>query len=414
MAEVTARQLALRALEAWREEGRFADAIAHELLGQSRLGGSDRAFSLELFYGTLRNLTLLDFWIGLLRHGSIDQGLRDILRLGLYQVFLIETADHAAVFETVQLAPRRTRGMVNAVLRSAIREKSDLRAEAEQQPASTRFSHPAFLVDRWSRAFGADNTIAICRWDNQPPPTYARINQLKVSAAEWRKGHPQFVPLERMPDFVHLPGLTAADMTAGDLYIQDPSTTIACQLVDPQPGDAVLDACAAPGGKTGYLAQSMQNRGRIVACDRDPVRLSRLQSNMDRLGVRIVEAVQSEWGGEIAQPQGYRPFDRILVDAPCTNTGVMRRRVDVRWRLDEGVFAKMQALQLSILHSVAPRLRPGGVLVYSTCSIESEENEEIVDRFVKADGSFRMTEQRSSLPYRDGFDGAFAARLQKD
>src|SRR6266478_3085235 len=219
MAELSARQIALTALRLWRKEKHFADFIISGLLTKTQLNASDRGFALELFYGVLRNLTLLDFWIGCVRASGIDRDLRDILRFGLYQLLCLRTPEHAAVHETVELAAKKQRTVVNAILRTATRQRSELLARAAAQPLFVRTSHPQFLVERWH------------------------------------------------------------------CYIQDPSTTVACELLDPKPGERILDATAAPGGKTGYIAQLMENLGIIVACDRDPQRLDTLKGNMACLGV---------------------------------------------------------------------------------------------------------------------------------
>lgn len=199
----------------------------------------------------------------------------------------------------------------------------------------------------------------------------------------------------------------------GECYIQDPSTSLSCELLQPEPCDTVLDACAAPGGKTGYLAELMQNQGDLVACDRDPSRVQVLGGNLQRLGVSNGNVVQQDWTtGVLEAGLRGRAFDKILIDAPCTNTGVMRRRVDVRWRLRPDDFARMAAQQFAIVKAVIPLLKPGGALVYSTCSIEPEENEGVLTQILRAFPSLRIEAQQSLLPFRDGFDGAFAAKLR--
>jgi 16S rRNA (cytosine967-C5)-methyltransferase len=183
--------------------------------------------------------------------------------------------------------------------------------------------------------------------------------------------------------------------------------------LDPQPGERVLDACAAPGGKTGYIAQLMGNLGMIVACDRDFERLEILKQNMARLGVVIAHILPHDWISSHVPPEiaTAAPFDRILVDSPCSNTGVMRRRADLRWRLRRTDFDRMQQLQIEIVRALIPLLKPNGVLVYSTCSLEPEENKEVVRRILAKTSSLSLQTERSSLPFRDGFDGAYAARL---
>jgi len=408
------RTLALDALARWRGGREFADRIVAETFARSSLGSSDRAFALELFYGVLRNLTLLDFWIAQLRSEPVDPGARDILRVGLYQVLLIETAAHAAVFETVELARPWVRALINAILRRALREKDALTNAADAQPLTIRFSTPEFLIERWSRQFEAEEVVQLCQRNNRPAPVYARINELKTTVAEFLLRYPGSDLRPGSRNFVTLRDPGAA-LENGDCYIQDPSTAIACEMLRPAPGQTVLDACAAPGGKASYLAEMMENQGTLVAADQDEIRLQRLRDNFVRLGVANTRTVRCDWSDE----ESIRPavfethsFDKILIDAPCTNTGVMRRRVDVRWRLRPDDFARMQRQQLAILRAVAPLLRAGGSLVYSTCSLEREENAEVVEAFLREHPDFNLTNRQETLPFRNSVDGAFAARLE--
>jgi 16S rRNA (cytosine967-C5)-methyltransferase len=184
-------------------------------------------------------------------------------------------------------------------------------------------------------------------------------------------------------------------------------------LLDPKPGERILDATAAPGGKTGYIAQLMENLGIIVACDRDRRRIDTLKENMARLGVGIAQILQHDWTGKRVPPEitSAAPFDRILIDAPCSNTGVMRRRVDVKWRLRPSDFDQMQHLEIEVVRALVPFLKPNGLLVYSTCSLEPEENDNVVRRVLAEKSILRLETEKSSLPFRDGFDGAYAARL---
>ncbi|MGZ5023375.1 MAG: 16S rRNA (cytosine(967)-C(5))-methyltransferase RsmB [Chthoniobacterales bacterium] len=405
---MNARAVALAALNEWRRGRQFADTILQRLLGQHSLGESDRAFATELFYGVLRNLTLLDFWIDHLREAALDHASRDLLRLGLYQIFLLQTPQHAAVFETVELSGRRNRGLINGVLRAALRRQEELRAAAETAPLATRCSHPEFLIERWTTAFDAEAVAALCDWNNQPAPLYARVNRLRGKPEAFSNAE----PIPGKENFVHLKEIPTDALARGDCYIQDPSTALACELLDPQPNESILDACAAPGGKSAYVAELMENRGELVACDRDPARLHLLRENLDRLGVTNTAVVRQDWRDQpLSLELRERKFDRILIDAPCTNTGVMRRRVDVRWRLRPDDFAHMPREQLAILRAVLPLLNPGGVLVYSTCSIDAEENENVVRCALEEFPDLRLEEQKSVLPWRDHFDGAFAARL---
>jgi 16S rRNA (cytosine967-C5)-methyltransferase len=413
MAQLSARQIALAALRKWRRERRFADSIISRLFAKAELPVSNRAFALELFYGVLRNLLLLDFWIGCLRASRIDADLRDLLRLGLYQLLFLKTAEHAAVYETVELAPKRQRAVINGVLRAAVRQQDELRTRGNAQPLFVRTSHPQFLIARWQQHFGAEAAKELCRWNNAPPPIYGRINQLKIGRDDFLRKYSGSPALVHNPEFVEFHAWPTDALNLGRCYIQDPSTAIACELLDPQPGEKILDACAAPGGKTGYIAQLMKNRGVIVACDRDPERLRVLEFNTTQLGIQIIRSFRLDWTqGRIPKEiASIGPFDRILVDAPCTNTGVMRRRVDVRWRLRPKDFLRMPKKQFEIARAAIRLLKPGGVFVYSTCSLEPEENEELIGCLLNEFPGVRPAREESCLPFRDHFDGAFAARL---
>lgn len=416
MAQLSARRAALTALRIWRTEKQFADSIISKVIGETDFSVSDRAFALELFYGVLRNLTLLDFWIGCLRTSRVDAELRDILRLGFYQLFILSTSEHAAVNETVELAPKRGRQLINGILRTALRRGDELLSQANRQQLHVRTSHPEFLISRWEKNFGQETTETLCAWNNRPPPTYGRINRLRIQPEQFLQIYPESQLVLPYSDFITFNALPHEALKRGHCYIQDPSTALACQLLDPQPGEKILDACAAPGGKTAYLADMMQNRGLIVACDRDPKRIDVLEENIARLDVRIVRTVCCDWvrDGATSEITSFGLFDRILLDAPCTNTGAMRRRVDVRWRLRPDDFRRMHQQQVSILRVVAPLLKQGGTLVYSTCSLEPEENEEVVEETLANLSMLRLGRQKHCFPFRDSFDGAFAARLTNE
>src|SRR2546430_9719985 len=415
MAKRCARETALAALRLWRQERCFADSIISGLFAKAQLTASDRGFALELFYGVLRNLTLLNFWIGCLRASRIETNVREILRLGLYQVLILKTPEYAAVHETVALAPQKQRPIINAILRAATRQRSELLARADAQPLSVRTSHPQFLVERWREHFGADQAEELCKWNNAPPRIYGRINRLKIDPGTFLQLYPDSHPVSDNSDFVQLNSLPAAALESGHCYIQDPSTVVACELLDPKPGEKILDTCAAPGGKTTYLAQLMQDRGTIIACDRDAQRLQIVNDNVARLGATIIYAVHHDWLREDL-PRGtasIEPFDRVLVDAPCTNTGVMRRRIDVRWRLQPADFSRMADEQFTITCAALRLVKSGGVLVYSTCSLEPEENQRVVRRLLSELLGLSLEAERGLLPFSDGFDGAFAAKLLK-
>jgi 16S rRNA (cytosine967-C5)-methyltransferase len=405
------RRSCVQALLEW-EKGRiFSDEILHTALDRERLTPLDRSFFMETFFGVLRNLSGLDFLIGLLRDGHIDLPTRQILRLGLYQIFHLRTADHAAVNETVNLADR-ARGLVNAILRRALREKEALAAALEAAGPAVAHSHPEFLVARWEAQFGTGDMLRLLEWNNTPAEVFARANTIKVTPGELLRATPVAEPSPAHPLALRVKHIPASWLAEGLCYVQDPSTLLACDLLTPEPGELVLDMCAAPGGKTTYLAALMANEGRLVACDLYESRVTRLRENLRRLGVRNARTLVHDCM-TAEPPGGLTDFDRILVDAPCSNTGVIRRRVDVRWRLTEEDFLRMPAQQLALLRRAAALLRPGGTLVYSTCSLEPEENQAVVDRALAEIAGLRFLESRRTFPFADAVDGAFAAKFTR-
>lgn len=366
----------------------------------------DRGFAQELFYGMLRHLTLLDYYIDRLCRSRPNADLRDLLRLGLYQILKLGTPRYAAFSETVKLTPPKRRPFIQGVLHSATRMRHDLKNA--DLPLHVRESHPKFLLERWRRSMGEEAMIALAQWNNEPPRLYARINTLVMSMAEFAQKYPQVRVLPERPVFVQCDYVPSEALAGGHCYIQDPSTACAVELLQPAPGDTILDACAAPGGKTGYICALGANQARVTACDVEPKRLEVLRSNLARLMAKDVSIVQHDWQLGTLKSGA---FDKILLDTPCTNTGTMRRRVDVRWRLRPDDFANMQARQLIIARNVLPLLKPGGIFVYSTCSLEREENEDVVTRISHEFPHLKLDELKTVLPFRDGFDGAFAARF---
>jgi len=411
MSFLNSRTACVHALQRWETSSTFADEVLHEALAASNFTVFDRAFLTETFYGILRRRSALDFLIRQLRDTELDLETRQVLRLGFYQIFWMRIPHHAAVNETVNLAGR-ARGLVNALLRRAIREKEQLEARLAQAPPYIRYSHPEFLIHRWEQRFTPEEVARLCEWNNSPAEIYVRANGLKVTPGELLGAalgteacpvHPLAIKVRQIP-FQWL--------AQGLCYVQDPSTLMAVDMLGAKPGETILDACAAPGGKTSYLAELMHNEGHIVACDSSRIRLERMQQNLLRMNVTCAETRRVDW---LARPVPFEPatFDRILVDAPCSNTGVIRRRVDVRWRLTPADFEQMPARQRNILESVYGLLKPGGTLVYSTCSLEPEEDEEVAEWAARELPGLTLEETRRREPHRDGVDGAFAARLVK-
>jgi 16S rRNA (cytosine967-C5)-methyltransferase len=443
----------------------FIEDLLEQALARSSLAGPDRHLCQELVYGIVRWQAALDWLIARKTDERPQKSLlQNILRLGLYQIFWLERIpNHAAVNESVELAKQTgfgaQAGFINAVLRGYLREYDATRqllAELKINQPHLGYSHPEWLATRWQTRWGADKTAQLFVWNNTPPKTFARVNTLKIDAArllpQWRDENVEYDFVRRdwleenlvfeLKSFPLLHGLPSFQQ--GLFYIQDPSTLLAVRALDPQPGDSVLDLCAAPGGKLTYIAQRMGNEGRLVANDTAPERLKLVRENCARLGVTCVEVQQTEdrrwWTGEgrqeieeggqsseagVKQPaSGIAPnaplssepsplFSRILIDAPCSNTGVMRRRVDLRWRIRAEEILRLRDGQLELLAQAAPLLRPGGTLVYSTCSLEPEENGQVVSAFLSRHADFKLESEQELLPFTDEVDGAYVARMTK-
>lgn len=424
------REIAARILRR-RQGGRFVEELLEAALARAPLSPADRHLCQELVYGVVRWQDTLD-WLIARRTDRRTQkpGLQDLLRLGLYQVFWLDRIPpHAAVNETVELT-RRTgfraqAGFVNAVLRGCLREADAIRqslAELKRSQPHLGYSHPEWLVGRWQSRWGVESAAQLLDANNTPPMTFARLNTLKTGPdkllARWRDEGVETEPFHRdwfEADLVfelksYPPLRQLPSFRDGWFYVQDPSTLLAVRQLDPQPGQAVLDLCAAPGGKSSYIAQLMGNQGRVVAHDTSPDRLKLLEQNCARLGVTCVETVASL--PSTLDPQPATLFDGILLDAPCSNTGVMRRRVELRWRIRPEEIQRLQAVQLDLLHRAAGLLKPEGLLVYSTCSLEPEENGAVVQRFLAEHPVFKLEDERELLPFKDGVDGAYVARLK--
>ncbi len=425
------REIAVGILRQHADKGGFIDDLLEQGLANAPLETADRRLVQELVFGTVRWQGTLDHLIRQKTAGRTQkQALQILLRLGLYQIFWLDRIpEHAAVHETVEMAKSLgfgpQAGFVNAVLRGYLREREGTIAELarlRQQQPDVGYSHPAWLCHRWETRWGSDGLRALLEWNNRPPQMYARLNTIKTSAEQlarqWDAEGVLFTPrqwdwapqnvsfeLRSHPALASLPSFQQ-----GLFYVQDPSTLLAVKALDPKPGEAILDFCAAPGGKTTYIAQLMENRGYIMAQDTDVRRRNMVRENCDRLGVRIVmlSRATTTMNFDLSEP-----FDRVLVDAPCSNTGVMRRRVDLRWRVQPAELKRLARMQLQLLGKAATQVKPGGRLVYSTCSLEPEENEEIVQNFLDVDKTYRLENERMLLPFRDGVDGAYVAQMAR-
>jgi 16S rRNA (cytosine967-C5)-methyltransferase len=419
------RQIAANVLQARARGDEYTETLLERALAGVPLAPADRGLCHELVFGCVRHQAALDWLIARKTDGRPQKlVLTVLLRLGLYQIFWLDRIPgHAAVNESVELAKRNgfntQAGFINAILRGYLREldaTQKLLAELKIKQPSVGFSHPDWLVEKWRATFGDDATLQLLEWNNTPPKTFARVNKLKLGAAalldQWREELVGFAVVARewTGDNLafelqsHPPLAFLKSFLAGGFYIQDPSTLLAVCALDPQPGETILDLCAAPGGKTTFIAQLMNNTGKIIAHD-TPERVKLITENCTRLGVTNVEAV-STFNFQLST------FDRVLVDAPCSNTGVLRRRVDLRWRVTAEEIARLRATQVDLLALAASMLKPGGVLVYSTCSLEPEENSSVVKDFLAEHPQFKLESERQLTPFTDTVDGAFVARLK--
>jgi 16S rRNA (cytosine967-C5)-methyltransferase len=433
------REIAVRVLQQRRAGGKFIEDLLETALHGAQLSSADRALCQEIVYGIVRWQATLDWLIARKTDGREQKpGLQNLLRLGLYQIFRLDRIpDHAAVNETVELAKQNgfgaQAGFVNAVLRGYLREHDEtkkLLAGLKISQPALGWSHPEWLVARWQKRWGIEKTASLLEWNNTPPKTFARVNTLKTDAGnlleKWRDENVEydFVRREQLGENLvfelksHPPLSSLASFRDGWFYIQDPGTLLAACKLGPQPGETILDFCAAPGGKTTFIAQLMNNQGRIVAQDVSDERLKWIQENCQRLGVTCVElqraagilSAEQTKDGTASGTLAAR-FDRILVDAPCSNTGVMRRRVDLRWRIQPAEIECLRTAQLDLLQQAATQVKPGGVLVYSTCSLEPEENGEVVKHFLNEHADFKLESEHELLPFVDNVDGAYVAKL---
>lgn len=424
-----ARDYAARVLAHRRAGDEFTETLLERALAPAGLSAADRGLCHELVFGVVRWQATLDWLIAQKTQGRTQKpGLQDLLRLGLYQIFWLDRIpDHAAVHETVELAKRdgygAQAGFVNAVLRGFLREAIATKAlltELKTTQPALGWSQPGWLVARWLKQWGDERMRSLLEWNNAPAKLYARVNTLRADAGQlveqWRDEGVEYDFLTRnwtgenlMFELKsHPPLASLASFRQGKFYIQDPSTLLAVRELDPRPGESILDLCAAPGGKTTFMAQLMNNEGRLVACDLAEERLQLVRENCTRLGVTCVEAVTTP-----PLPPQSTSFDKVLVDAPCSNTGVLRRRVDLRWRIQPEGNSRLRTTQLNLLRQAATLLKPGGVLVYSTCSLEPEENGEVVSEFLSASTGFGLERERALTPFADSVDGAYVARLAK-
>ncbi|SFJ61902.1 16S rRNA (cytosine(967)-C(5))-methyltransferase RsmB [Thermoflavimicrobium dichotomicum] len=447
-----AREWALDILLQYEQNQSYSNLLLNQALQKSGLDARDKRLVTELVYGCIQRLNTLDWILNqLVKKGlsALKPWVRQALRLGLYQLmYLDRIPERAAVNETVHLAKKRGHqgiaNLVNGVLRRYLREK-----EKWTFPASTdstkelalAYSHPEWLVKRWVQVYGLETAIAMMQANLRPARVSVRVNRLKIDRdrfmALWReKEAGEVVPSDLSPDGVIIErGGNPAHSSLfaqGLCTIQDESSMLVARALAPKPGMRILDACAAPGGKSTHLAELMDNDGSVLACDIHPHKMELIRSNVNRLGIQMIETRQIDVRKLAEEPdkQGY--FDAILLDAPCSGLGVIRRKPDIKWSKEAEEIDSLVQLQKELLESVAKLLRTGGVLLYSTCTIEPRENQEQVEQFLQAHPDFipdrhlpdylpPVVQQKSMtgegwvqiFPHHFESDGFFIARLIK-
>ncbi len=426
----------------------YADVLLDRTLKDRPLEELDRALLTEIVYGTLRWRGKLDAELS--RHlrrplSEIDPRIRNLLRLTSYQLlFLDRVPDYAAVNEAVELAKLhrggKTAGFVNGVLRNLLRSRDRAailhREERSLSSLAIEYSHPEWLVKKWRQEFGLQSAINLMRANNEKAPLVIRVNSLRcsrdrllqafsragISAAPTRFS-PQGVSVQPAGGVESFPGFSE-----GWFQVQAESSQLVGLLLSARPGERILDACAAPGGKATHIAELMKDQGELIAIDKSKPGLAKLRDNATRLGITCIQPYHADAGRDLDNSLS-GPYDRILVDAPCSGLGTLRAHPEIKWHRNEADLQRLSLLQSKLLDRVAWHLKRGGILVYATCTLTREENEQNLESFLMRHDEFELedaarylpTEAQymtkgkyfQALPQRDNTDGFFAARLKK-
>jgi 16S rRNA (cytosine967-C5)-methyltransferase len=444
------RAISLEILNQVGRTDRHPDDLLNDSFKRYRhLNALDRAFLTELVYGVLRWRGKLDWvicYFSRIPFEKIETEIVNILRLGLYQLlFLTRTPASAAVNESVELAKgvsgKGGPGFVNAMLRSTLREKDGIPYPDIYQNTglsiSVTQSHPLWLVQRWIKEMGVKETLKICTFNNRIPPLTLRANTLKIRRADLmeklRESKLNPSPCSFSEEGILLrdppPASDLPFLEEGFYAIQDEASQLVTAILDPKPGERILDACAAPGGKTTHMAQRMENAGEIYAFDLKEEKLNLIKEACRRLGMKIIKTLKGNAANPLPIPKGLE-FDRALADVPCSGFGTLRRNPDLKWRRTDGDLARLRELQFSILDHISTYIRKGGILVYSTCTVFHEENEDVVESFLKGhpefhldrieeiqkEKNFLLVKNRyfKTFPPPDEMDGFFMARLRRE
>lgn len=440
------REVAVEILLKVEKRNAYSDILLDHSLRRSSFSPRDRALLTQLVYGTLRWRGRIDWHLSQFLHrslSSMNAYLRNLLRLTLYQLlFLNKVPDYAAVNEGVELAKRyggtRVGGLVNGVVRRILRERDKVCMPDPLKDTvgylSTYWSHPDWLVRRWIDYFGREDTESLLEANNQESPLTLRANGLKGNREAlletWRGMGLDAAPTPWSPQGIRVKAASAVDQLPGFqeglFQVQGEASQLIGFLLDPRAGERILDACAAPGGKTTHLAELMEDKGELIATDISARGLEKLKQNVQRLGLISVRPFLVDITKGLTGPLAL-PYDRILVDAPCSGLGTLRSHPEAKWHKGEGDIRRLSRLQERIVNQLSSHLKPGGILVYATCTLTREENEGVVEAFLKRDfvledvRRYLPSEAQSlasgkyflALPHRHNTDGFFAARMRK-
>ena len=439
---INPRESALRILHEIETQGSFANEAIQSFSRNLFLSSLDRRFISELVFGTTKMRRRLDYVLSLFLERKLEEltpWIRNILRMGIYQIdFMDKVPESAAVDESVKLAKKfghkGTVALVNAVLRNYLRDRSRVSfpswEEDRIENIALFYSFPSWMVEKWLEIFGEEETIKLCEAFNQRPRLSLRISSLKMDQEgledlfhrediKFKPGKflKNFYSIESKIDLNHFPPLQD-----GWVYFQDESAGFAVELLDPQPGECIVDLCSAPGGKATFIAEKMNNEGMVVAVDLSVRKLELIRENCERLGIDSVFLCCAN-----ASNFTCHPVDKILIDAPCSALGTLGRNSDARWRKEKEDLPRLQKLQLEIMFNSTELLKAGGILVYSTCTITPEENDQVIFKFLEKRKDFRLKDSSPfvdpevvdrngfvrTLPHVHKMDGSFACRLEK-
>lgn len=441
----TARAWALDTLDKWQEASAFSNLLLHQQLQKSNLDNRDKRLVTELVYGTIQRLNTLDNIIDqLVKKKKIDGWVRQLLQLSLYQVlFLDKIPERAVVHEAVELAKWRGNvgisKFVNGVLRSFLRKRKEFAVSADAASLKQRslsYSFPEWMVTNLSNTYGKQTADLVMEACNLPPKVSIRVNSLRsnrdIFLRDWKEEAGSAEPSQISEDGVILSGIgnaaSLAGFKEGTFTIQDESSMLVALLLNPKPGMKILDACAAPGGKTTHLAEKMKNQGEIIALDIHKHKVKLIDSTAQRLGISII----STRALDVRKLEDNQEYDAVLLDAPCSGLGVIPRKPDIKWRKSLQEINQLVLIQQQLLETAATKVKSGGILMYSTCTWTLEENKQQISNFLnrhpeyKPDKDFlslvpdrvkrtSITEEGwlQILPHHFHSDGFFIAKLRK-